>query len=236
MAPISTALATLLLPLLASAHFTLDLPETIGFDEDKEATGPCGGFTPDFSSDNVTDFHVGGDAVALTLAHPQANWLFRGTLDQTGSSNWTQLFPIVQQSGIGAFCEPAITAPESWAGQKGIVGVVADAPDGLLYQCAAVSFVSGAGTTTSDCKNASVTASFVSDSSLAALVGEGADNSTTPSSSASGTASSSSSSSSASTSASGNAAAQLAAPMASGMVGSLLTAASMVLLGAAFVL
>jgi len=131
----AVASAAVLFLSTATAHFNLVAPPTIGFDEDKEDTGPCGGFTPDFTkTDGVVDFHVGGEPVALKLGHSQANWLFRGTLDQTGASNWTQLFPIVQQSGLGLFCETAIPAPEGWAGKKGVVGVVANAVDGLLYQ------------------------------------------------------------------------------------------------------
>ena len=134
MAPPAKLLAASLLPLLASAHFKLNAPPTIGFDEDQEGTDPCGGFTPDFSKNNVSDFHVGGEPVVLFLGHPQANWLFRATLDTTASSNWTQIFPIVQQSGLGDFCEPSITAPEGWIGKQGVVGIVANAVDGLLYQ------------------------------------------------------------------------------------------------------
>jgi hypothetical protein len=131
----AVATVAALLVSTASAHFNLVAPPTIGFEDGTEDKGPCGGFTPDFSKkDGVVDFHVGGEPVALKLGHSQANWLFRGTLDQTGSSNWTQLFPIVQQSGLGMFCETAIPAPASWAGKQGVIGVVANAPDGLLYQ------------------------------------------------------------------------------------------------------
>lgn len=140
MAPLSSvaAAATLLLA-TAHAHFTLDYPATIGFDDDKESTAPCGSFTPDFTKDNVTDFHVGGDNVAINLLHPQGTWLYRATLDQTASGNWTQLFPEVLQSGLGKFCEPQITVPASWAGKKGVLSVIVDAPDGLLYQVRGVS-------------------------------------------------------------------------------------------------
>ena len=122
----------LLLAATAAAHFTLDYPPAAGFDEDKEGSQPCGGNTFDFAK--ATDFHVGGDSVAITLAHPQANFLFRVTLDQTGASGWAQAFPIVMQSGLGAFCEPAIVAPASYAGKSGLVGVGVNAPDGLLFQ------------------------------------------------------------------------------------------------------
>ncbi|GAO19983.1 hypothetical protein UVI_02063340 [Ustilaginoidea virens] len=115
------------------AHFLLKYPESIGFDDDKEDTAPCGGFTPDFSK-KLVDFHIGGDAIAVTLTHPQGNWLFRVTDDQKAESGWQQIFPIVQQSGIGDFCEPQVTVPSKYAGKKGVLSIVSSATDGLLYQ------------------------------------------------------------------------------------------------------
>ncbi len=132
MAPVASFAAALLLAGAASAHFTLDFPPTAGFDEDKEPTAPCGGFPP--INGTLTDFHVGGDNIALDLLHPQGTWLFRASLDTSGNGNWTQIFPEVQQSGLGKFCEPIVTAPADWAGKKGVLGVAVDAPDGLLFQ------------------------------------------------------------------------------------------------------
>jgi hypothetical protein len=138
MAPVRSFLvATILSSLLstATAHFELIQPPPLGDgNEDGQVNGPCGGVTVNLDEDAKTDFHVGGDAVAVLLAHPQANWLIRGTLDSTASGNWTQLFPIVMQSGHGNFCEPAVAAPAEWAGKKGIISTVCNAPDGLLFQ------------------------------------------------------------------------------------------------------
>lgn len=220
----------LLLPALAAAHFTLDAPASVGpFDEDAEATGPCGGVTIDFSTDNVTEFHVGGEPIDLFLGHVTANWLFRATLDVTASSNWTQLFPILTQTGLGDYCQPAVTAPESWVGQQGVLGVVANAADGFLYQCATVKFVSGSGTQTSACNNgSSVSAVFASDTGLSALV-------TSDSSSTDGTSTSSGSSSS-STSSSSSSIAPGLAPSLSGLAASLAAVTVAGLLGAGIVL
>lgn len=122
---------------IASAHFLLKAPPTIGFDDDKEGTGPCGGFTPDLTS-TATDFHIGGDAVALTLTHPQGKWLFRVTTDPTNDKSWEQIYPIVLQSGLGNFCLPQLTVPSKYEGKKGVLSIVSDAPDGLLYQVSLV--------------------------------------------------------------------------------------------------
>jgi hypothetical protein len=118
----------------STGHFLLNYPTTIGFGDDLEGTPPCGGFEVNFSTDNVTDFHVGGDALAVTSIHPQATWLFRATLDQTASGNWTDLLPAVEQTGLGQFCEPDVTVSSSFAGSKGVIQVVQDALDGILYQ------------------------------------------------------------------------------------------------------
>jgi hypothetical protein len=118
----------------STAHFLLNYPPTIGFNDASEATPPCGSFTVNFSTDNVTDFHVGGDSIAVTSIHPQATWLFRATLDQTATGNWTDLLPAIVQTGLGPYCEPDVTVPTSYAGSKGVIQVVQDAPDGILYQ------------------------------------------------------------------------------------------------------
>ncbi|KAL9074327.1 MAG: hypothetical protein Q9161_002313 [Pseudevernia consocians] len=154
----------------ATAHFYLNSPPTIGFDDSLEATPPCGSFTVDFSKDNVTDFHVGGDFVAMTSIHPMATWLFRATLDQTASGNWTDLLPAVVQTGLGDYCETGITVPATWAGSKGVIGIVQDAPDGILYQCSTVNFVAGSITPSGICKNVTgLSAAYTTDEKLSSL-------------------------------------------------------------------
>ncbi|KAM0374664.1 hypothetical protein HYE67_007736 [Fusarium culmorum] len=163
---------------LSLAHFEVKYPDTIGFKDDDEDKSPCGGFTPDLSKDKLVDFHVGGEAIALRSTHQQGNWLFRVTLDEEASGGWEQVYPIVQQSGLGDFCQPHVTVPEKYAGKKGWVNVVSSAVDGLLYQCIAANFVKGKADAPSECKNASsVKAYFVDDDKLSALV-DGGSNST----------------------------------------------------------
>ncbi|KAJ2898602.1 uncharacterized protein MKZ38_003799 [Zalerion maritima] len=192
MAPLSRLLFPALLVTGANAHFNVKYPEPIGFEDDSQGAGPCGGLDPDFSTNTVSDFHVGGDSIALLNGHAQVTWIFRATLDQTASGNWTQIFPIVQQSGYNMFCEPEVTVPEEFVGKKGIIGIVSNAPDGLLYACAAVSFVEGAGESQDVCTNSTdVTISFTGDDSLSAMVGEGTttsddDDTADPTSTASG--------------------------------------------------
>ncbi|KAI0128272.1 hypothetical protein BJ170DRAFT_682069 [Xylariales sp. AK1849] len=186
MAPLrSIAAATLLFLGASHAHFLLNSPAPVGaFDDDTEGNAPCGGLTPDFSNkaQTQTNFSVGGNAIATLSTHPQTNFLYRITTDASASGNWTQIYPIFQQTGEGAFCAPMVTVPESFIGQTGVLSVVADGPDGLLYQCATVNFISGMNMTKpSSCSNASsVTAAFAADSTLSAVLDSTA--SSTPSS------------------------------------------------------
>lgn len=136
MAPLASLAVglTVLLVGQSTAHFLLHYPPSIGFDDDRESIAPCGGFTAADSKNNLTDFHVDSDYIALTSTHPVATWLFRATLDQTASGNWTSLLPAVQQTALGDFCESGLKVPSTWAGSKGVIGIVQDAADGLLYQ------------------------------------------------------------------------------------------------------
>ncbi|TQV92487.1 hypothetical protein V2A60_007172 [Cordyceps javanica] len=172
--PIATIAASLLAN-LTSAHFTLKYPPTIGFEDAKEDTAPCGGFTPDLSKSDLPDFHIDGDAVAVRLSHPQSKWLFRVTTsdDPSDANNWEQIYPIVLQSGLGDFCLPQLTVPQKYEGKKGVLSIVSSAVDGLLYQCSVVNFVKGSQKAPSQCTNATLSASFTSDSALSALVGSG---------------------------------------------------------------
>ncbi|KAK1833655.1 hypothetical protein QBC39DRAFT_44811 [Podospora conica] len=187
MAPLATIVAaTLSLLSTASAHFVLLNPPSLEgstLDDKKEGNAPCGALLPDLTQTPTYDFHVDGDFLSLQNGHPQSNWLFRATLEDKAAGNWSQLYPLVQQTGIGNYCQLMVTAPKEWVGKKGVIGIVGNAPDGMLYQCAAVNFVAGTTTPNSDCKNQTgVAASFVADSSLTAQLGTGspASTSTTP--------------------------------------------------------
>ncbi|KAH7267662.1 uncharacterized protein BKA55DRAFT_684937 [Fusarium redolens] len=212
----STLLSTALLCGISLAHFEVKYPDSIGFKDDDEGESPCGGFTPDLSKDKLVDFHVGGEAIALRSTHQQGNWLFRVTLNEKADGDWEQVFPIVQQSGLGDFCQPQVTVPEKYAGKKGWVNVVSSAVDGLLYQCIAANFVKGKADPPSDCKNAtSVKAAFTDDDKLSALVGNGSKADSSSSGTATGTATSTGSAASSTTS--DNAVAALQAWSANGV-------------------
>jgi hypothetical protein len=136
MAPIlSIATAALMLVGVSQAHFELLFPPTVGpFDDDTEGTAPCGGPTPDFKTDVITNFSVGGQSVFTLSGHPQVNYIYRITTDLTASSNWTEIYPIIQQTTVGDLCLPSVTVPSSYVGQQAVFGVAANGPDGILFQ------------------------------------------------------------------------------------------------------
>ncbi|KAH9906425.1 hypothetical protein F4778DRAFT_778820 [Xylariomycetidae sp. FL2044] len=179
------ATAALLFACTARSHFTVQFPPPIGeFKDEEEGTGPCGGYTPDLASLDATDFHVDGDAIATFSSHPQTDWLFRITADNSASGNWTEIYDIVQQSGPGNYCTPAVTVPSEWVGKKAILNLVANGLDGMLYQCSAVNFVEGSTErSTSDCQNGTgVQGAFTTDDTLSSLTGETTSTTETPTS------------------------------------------------------
>ncbi|KAF3902893.1 hypothetical protein AA313_de0208848 [Arthrobotrys entomopaga] len=149
-----------LLP-LTYAHFSLNFPPTMGFSDDDEDTYPCGGFDVQ-SRKIVTDYPVAGAPISVTSTHPQDTWFFRAAL-LNDTENWIDLQPAVDQEGTGKFCASRVRGPPGWENQDAVLQVVAVAPDGFLFQCAAVRFVSGVAITPADekCVNDTrVTASF----------------------------------------------------------------------------
>jgi hypothetical protein len=90
---------------LTTAHFLLNYPPTLGFDDSIEGTSPCGGFPVVFNSSDV-QVQVDGFPIALRSTHPEADWLFRATLSQQEPFNWTNLLPVVHETGLGDFCIP----------------------------------------------------------------------------------------------------------------------------------
>ena len=122
---------------VAFSHFILQYPPSLGFDDGIEGTAPCGGFPVVFNSSDV-DIPVNGFSASMLSTHPQAQWLFRGTLSKQAPFNWTNLLPVVMETGLGQFCPTGLSAPPEFAGQSGLIQVQQDAADGLLYQVSRV--------------------------------------------------------------------------------------------------
>lgn len=118
---------------LTTAHFLLNYPPTLGFSDDNEGIGPCGGFPVMFNGSDV-QVQADGFPIALRSTHPEADWLFRATLSQSEPFNWTNLLPVVHETGLGDFCIPNFKVPTEFIGHSGLLQIMQDAADGLLYQ------------------------------------------------------------------------------------------------------
>ena len=130
----------LVLACTTSAHFLLNYPPTLGFDEKTEGESPCGEADIKFA-DNDTTIPIGGFPVALQSTHPQAQWLYRATTDQEAPFNWTNIVPVVNQDGLGDFCLSALTLPDTFANNSGLIQVIQNAADGMLFQVSPFPFV-----------------------------------------------------------------------------------------------
>ncbi|KAK1763047.1 hypothetical protein QBC33DRAFT_500201 [Phialemonium atrogriseum] len=131
---------------LSKAHFVLQIPTSLGFDDDAETESPCGGFDPQ-KRNNVTLWPVGGSAVGLLTTHSEATWDFKAAF-LSDLETWVPLTGVLHQTGVGSFCEPVVPGDESWVGEEAVLQVVQHGHDGDLYQCAAIKFVEGWPTST----------------------------------------------------------------------------------------
>nr|OQO17042.1 hypothetical protein B0A51_15065 [Rachicladosporium sp. CCFEE 5018] len=171
---LSLTVFTLALAGASTAHFVLNWPPTAGFIDDSESTGPCGGAVVTVNS-SAPEVQVDRFAIQVLSTHPQGQWQFRATTDTQEPYNWTEIVPEVDTEGAGIFCLNYMSAPTSFAGSKGIIQVTDTSVDGVLYQCAPVSFTTGSNATLGEtCKNQSstFTASWTSGNSLASNASE----------------------------------------------------------------
>ncbi|KAH8879301.1 hypothetical protein GQ53DRAFT_44556 [Thozetella sp. PMI_491] len=153
---IATLLASLgLLPSPVLGHFVLQIPASLGYDDTNEAMAPCDTFDPT-TRNPVTNWPVGGSAISVITTHTSVLWDYNAAL-VSNTSNWIRLTATaLNQTGVGFFCEPQIPGITAWIGQPVVLQVVQHAPDGLLYQCAAIQFVAGGpAATPSGCTNSS---------------------------------------------------------------------------------
>ena len=129
----SQLVATLAFTSLSSAHFILQWPPTAGFDDDAEPDSPCGGATVQVNSSSPK-VQVDQFAVQIFSSHPEAQWAFRVTTNTTEPHSFTEIVPTINSTGAGNFCLRSMSVPSDLAGQAGIIQVIDNSPDGVLYQ------------------------------------------------------------------------------------------------------
>lgn len=117
---------------LGAAHFVLQVPTSLGFDDANEGTAPCGNF--DIAArTSVTEWPVSGYPVQVISTHPGATWQIRAALTND-TSTFRNLVPDMVQQGLGTFCLPAVPGIADWVGKDAVMQMIQTAVDGKLYQ------------------------------------------------------------------------------------------------------
>jgi len=118
---------------LVASHFVLNIPTSLGFDDDNESQAPCGGFDP-ASRAAVTSWKTSGGAIGILSTHKNVTWEYKAAL-VADLNQWLPLTPTLRQTGTGNFCEPQIPGIEgSWLDQPAVLQVIQHGPEGALYQ------------------------------------------------------------------------------------------------------
>ncbi|ORY86940.1 hypothetical protein BCR37DRAFT_396556 [Protomyces lactucae-debilis] len=95
----TTLLSFLTVAGLAAGHFTLDQPQTRGFDDDREAAGPCGGFS---AIENRTPFSIRGGSYQIGSHHASATVQLRFSTD--GQDFTGEAVTSYTTTGLGTVC------------------------------------------------------------------------------------------------------------------------------------
>jgi len=118
---------------VSTAHFILNIPTSLGFDDDNEGVAPCGGFNIR-NRNTVTNWKVKGDTIAVLTTHEESTWEYRVAL-LSNLHHWVHLTPTLNQTGEGDFCEPTIPGiGGSWLNKPAVLQVIQHGDDGALYQ------------------------------------------------------------------------------------------------------
>lgn len=116
---------------VANAHFVLQYPNSLGFDDDAETTVPCDGFDAT-NRTGASSFPLSGEAIQILTTHPDVVFDFNVAL-VSDLNTWVSLGNI-HQLGVGTFCFGSILGYAPWIGQPAVLQLIQHAPDGLLYQ------------------------------------------------------------------------------------------------------
>jgi hypothetical protein len=118
----------------ASAHFVLNTPTSVGFDEDKSTQGPCGSFDVK-NRTTVTQWPVNGGELAILSVDNAIN----ATVNFAMAGNTTMFTPGIKFNmvGTGDLCLPAVKPPASMqnmVGMQAVLQVRGNTADGVVFQ------------------------------------------------------------------------------------------------------
>lgn len=100
-------LAILAFSAIAKAHFVLQTPFSLGFDDEQEGVAPCGSFDPTDRSVAVTEWPIAGAPVGVISTHLDVEWEYNAALI-SDVTNFVPLTLHLHQTGVGSFCEAQI--------------------------------------------------------------------------------------------------------------------------------
>ena len=129
----------LLFAALASAHFTLDYPNSTNTENNlkNENIPPCGGFLPNLNG-RLSNFSVSGDWVQVNTHHPES--IFRYRIATEDNHTWIDITPPVSEVGLGTFCINTGPLLANLTGHKGVLQVVGNGGDGALFEVDVLAF------------------------------------------------------------------------------------------------
>ena len=121
---------------VAESHFLLNYPPSIGFSSDNETIAPCGGYDLIFNNITAPSVSVTVDAFTIEVlsTDAQAKWLMRATMSRSAPFDWTNLLPVMSETGTGDFCVPDLALPPGFAREAGVIQVVQDVMGLVTYQ------------------------------------------------------------------------------------------------------
>ncbi|KAL8283645.1 hypothetical protein RQP46_005440 [Phenoliferia psychrophenolica] len=158
---------------VASAHFTLDYPQTRGFNEDIEGNF-CGGFNssatrvpfPLSSGPILIDSHHPSADVAILISFVQSPTTFRDFNTTSNGATYGLLKSFGTITGQGEFCfnvdVSALNVAGVGNGSLATIQVEFNGGDGALFQCSDVVLSSTFQPTNVSCINATSTATSTS--------------------------------------------------------------------------
>lgn len=120
-----------------NAHYTLVYPNPIGTYSDVDMPiGPCDGYDPTTVT-TFQDYPWRGEALSLFTTHPSVIWNFNVALFSDVKNDQSAFIPMTenvqQNNGTGELCFGQVPGKKEWVGQKAIIQMIQNAPDGKLY-------------------------------------------------------------------------------------------------------
>ncbi|KEY74953.1 hypothetical protein S7711_01302 [Stachybotrys chartarum IBT 7711] len=126
---------------LVQAHWILNVPPTLGFDDVYEGIAPCGNIDPSLRNGTITRYPIAGHPIGFLNTHSHALFEFSvATLDDL--DHWEPVGGTLSTHGAGEFCIDRFPLPRRYVGKNAVLQIIELGGD-PLYQCAAIRVTKG---------------------------------------------------------------------------------------------